>query len=167
ATQEAIVLTGGDARFKTTLVDGQCKGALNFLTGTYAAIADNALAGVVGKVRVGVVGAVVQVVGTIKAIAHAAQAHHTGHVLQFAIAIGRTGQAVQGVIGDVQLHHIAAQLVQGVVFGLDNHAFFHQGGAGSRVAATAFNVHQTQTAGAKCFQRIGGAQLGNIDAGQG
>src|SRR5690606_27359585 len=32
AAQKTIVLAGSDARFKTTLVDGQCKGALNFLT---------------------------------------------------------------------------------------------------------------------------------------
>src|SRR5690606_37435617 len=123
--QKIIILAGSDARLKAALVYGQRESALYFLTGTYAAIADNAFAGVIGKVRIGVVGGVVQMVGAVKAVAHAAQAYDAGHVLQLAIAVGRTGQAVQRVIGDVQLHHVAAQLVQGVVFGLHDHAFFH------------------------------------------
>ena len=43
------------------------------------------------------------------AVAHLAQAHRAGHVLQLAIAIGRAGQAVERMVGDVKLHHALAQ----------------------------------------------------------
>jgi hypothetical protein len=48
--------------------------------------------------------------GVDRVIAHVAQADGTGHVLQLAIAIGGTGQAVQRVVRDVKLHHPAPQL---------------------------------------------------------
>ena len=46
------------------------------------------------------------------AVAHLAQADRAGHVLQFAVAVGGAGQAVERMVGDVELHHAAAQLRQ-------------------------------------------------------
>jgi hypothetical protein len=97
------------------------------------------------------------------AVAHFAQADHASHVLQFAVAVGRAGEAVERVVGDVQLHHALAQLLQLGRLGAHDHAFFHRRGAGGRIAAPAFDLDQAQAAGAEGFQAVGGAQLGDID----
>src|SRR5690606_41788529 len=128
-------------------LDGQGIGTLDFVAGPYATAADDALGRVVGEVGIGCVGGVIQVVGAIEAIAHVPQAHHAGHVLQLAVAVGRTGEAVQRVVGDVELHDIAPQLVQFSVFRADHHAFFDGRGAGRGMAPAAFDFHQAQAAG--------------------
>src|SRR3546814_3141572 len=46
------------------------------------------------------------------AVADVAQADGAGHVLQFAVAIGGTGQAVERMVGDVEFHDAATQLLQ-------------------------------------------------------
>ncbi len=43
------------------------------------------------------------------AVAHFAQADHAGHVLQLAVAVRGAGEAVERMVGDVELHHVAAQ----------------------------------------------------------
>ena len=45
-----------------------------------------------------------QVIGTGVAVAHLSQTHRPGHVLQFAVPVGRTGQTVERVIGNVEPH---------------------------------------------------------------
>ncbi len=52
------------------------------------------------------------VVCAVVAVPHFAQADDAGHVLQLAVAIGGAGEAVQRMIGDVQLHHAATDLGQ-------------------------------------------------------
>ena len=46
----------------------------------------------------------------VEAVTHVAQADGSCHVLQLTVAIGRAGQAVEGMIGDVELHDIATQV---------------------------------------------------------
>ena len=81
---------------------------MDLVAGTYTATACDAL-GLV-EVEVGVTGISrrVEVILTGESVADLAQSDHTGHVLQFAVAVGRTGQAVQRMVGDVELHDIAA-----------------------------------------------------------
>src|SRR5690606_10416456 len=52
AGQEVLVLAGGHAGLEAALVYGQREGALDFLAGAHAAVADDALAGVVGEIGV-------------------------------------------------------------------------------------------------------------------
>ncbi|MCY1199487.1 hypothetical protein D9M72_108910 [compost metagenome] len=165
AVQERLVLARRHARFEALAGDRQRERALGFLAGAHAAVADDALGRVVGEVRVGFVQRALEVVGAVVAVAHVAQAHHAGHVLQFAVAVGRTGQAVQRVVGDVELHDAAAQFVQLRRFGVDHHAVLGRGRARSGVAPPAFDLHQAKPARAEGFQAVGRAQLGNVDAG--
>src|SRR5690606_24423170 len=139
--------------------------ALRFFTGTYATITDDAFGRVVGEVRVGFVLLHSQVVFTVVAVAHVAQADDTGHVLQFAIAVGRAGQAVQRVIGDVQLHDAAADVCQFRGLRTHFHAGFGRRRAGCRVAAAAVDFDQAQAAGTEGFQAFGCAQFRHVDAG--
>ena len=98
------------------------------------------------------------------AVAHFAQADSTRHVLQFAIAIGGAGEAIERMVGDVELHDALAQRVQGVRLGADDHAFFCGGGAGGGGAATALDLDETETARAEGLERIGGAEFRDFGA---
>jgi hypothetical protein len=66
------------------------------------------------------------------AIAHVAQADSARHVLQLAIAVGRTSEAVEWMVGDVELHHALAELLQSFALGVDYEAWHHGCGAGRR-----------------------------------
>ena len=80
------------------------------IAGAHAARTDDALAGIEGEIRIALVLLGGKVIGALIAVAHFAQADDARHILQFAVAIGRTGQAVERMIGDVQLHHAAADV---------------------------------------------------------
>ena len=101
------------------------------------------------------------------AVAHIPEAHGTGHILQFTVAIGGAGQAVEGVVRNVELHHALAQFVEARGLGVHRHAFRTRGGAGSGRAGAAFNLDQAQPAGTKGIEVIGGAELGNVGADHG
>lgn len=167
AVQERLVLPRRHARLEALAGDGQREGALGFLAGAHAAVADDALGGVIGEVRIGLVLLAFQVIGAVIAVAHVAQPHHAGHVLQLAVAVGRTGQAVQRMVGDVQLHHPAPQVVQLGRFGEHHHAVLGRRGARGGIAAPALDLHQAQAARAERLQAVGGAELGDVDAGLG
>src|SRR3546814_2626035 len=49
------------------------------------------------------------------AVAHVAQAHRPRLILQFAIAIGRAGQAVERMVGNIKFHHAARSARLGAV----------------------------------------------------
>ncbi|MDT4831411.1 hypothetical protein FQZ97_649210 [compost metagenome] len=164
---EGFVLARRDLGAEAAAVDGQREGALYLLAGAHAAGADDALARIETEVGVGVVLLGVQVVFAAETVAHLAQPHGSGHVLQLAVAVGRAGQAVQRVVGDVQLHDVAAQLGQFPVLRRDLHAGFGRGGAGGRQATAAFDLHGAQAARAEGLEIVGGAQLRDVDIGQG
>src|SRR5450830_832285 len=150
---ERLPLARRDARLEAPALDGQRKRALGLLAGAHAAVADDALAGVVAEIRVGVVhhglAVATEVVGAVQAVAHLAQTGHAGHVLQLAVAIGRAGQAVQRVVGDVQLHHALAQLLQARALGVHLHAGLGRCGARGREALAALHLDQAQPARAE------------------
>ena len=166
---ERLIHARRHARLETAARDGQREGALGLFAGTHAAVANDALARVIGEVGVGEIldraGADVEVVLALVAVAHLAQADHAGHVLQLAVAIGRAGQAVQGVVGDVELHHALADLGELGRLRGHLHAGLDQGGARRRVAAAALDLDEAQAAGAERLEAVGGAQLGDGVAG--
>ena len=71
------------------------------------------------------------------AVADLAQADGASLILQLAITVGRTGQAVQRVIGDVELHHALAKLGETLVLGMHHHVFVGRRRAGGGRAAPA------------------------------
>ena len=148
--EEGLLDAGGDARIETTTRDRQREGALDFIAGAHAAAAHDALGGIEAEVGVGDVGrdrAVrIEMVAPLHAVAHFAQADHAGHVLQLTVAIGGAGQAVERVVGDVELHHAAAHFGKLGAVGAHHHAGFHRRGARGRHAAPAFDLDQAQAA---------------------
>ena len=144
-----VLAPGADLGIKAAAIDGQGEGALDFAAGPHTAAAHDAFAGIKGEVGVGLVFLGGQMVLALKPVAHFAQSHGAGHVLQFAVAVGRTGQAVQRVIRDVQLHHVASQLGDVAILGGDLHAVLDRGGAAGGHAPAAFYLDRTQPARAK------------------
>ena len=146
-------------------VDGQRERALHFLAGSHAARADDAFARVEGEIGIGSVFPGLQVILALVAVTHFAQAHHTGHVLQFAIAVGGASQAIERMIGDVQLHHATADVRELRRLRAHFHPWRDGGGTGGGIAFAAIDLDQAQAAGAKSFEAVGRAEFGNLDTG--
>ena len=105
--------------------------------------------------------------GVDRLIAHIAQTNRARHVLQFAIAIGRAGQAVKRVVGDVKLHHPATQLFQLAGLGFHPDAGGNGRGARGGRAVAAFDFDKAEAAGAKGLKVVGRAELRHRDANLG
>ena len=164
--EKALPGPGGDARIEAPTIHGQGKSALDILTGAHTAVADDAFGRIIGEIGIAGIGHVGQM-GGFRLEPHLAQPHGSGHILQFAIAVGRAGQAIQRVIRDIHLHDAAADAGQMVVLGHDLGPGGDRSGARGRTALAPFDFHQTQSARAIGLQMFGGAQAGNGDPGQG
>ena len=173
--KEILVHAGGDVRGKAATVDRQCERALHLFAGADAARADDALrrleleVGVRGVLRLPkrigfAVRAREDVVLAGVAVAYVAQADGAGHVLQLAIAVGGAGQAVQRMVGDVELHHALADAGEPVVLRGDLDAGGDGRRARGRRSAAALDLDEAETAGAEGVEAVGGAQLRHHDA---
>ena len=162
---ELLVDAGRDLGLEAATGDGQRERALHLVAGAHAARTDDALGRVEGEVRVGLVLLGVEVVGAVVAVAHLAQAHRARHVLQLAVTVGRTGQAVERMVGDVELHHAAPERLELAGLGVDLHALGDRRGAGCRRAVAALDLDEAEPAGTEGLERIGGAELGDRYAG--
>ena len=173
--KEIVVHAGGDVRGKAAAVDGQRERALHLFTGADAARADDALRRLELEVGVRRVLRLPQRIGfavlareyvvlALIAVAHFAQADGAGHVLQLAIAVGGAGEAVQRMVGDVELHHALADAGETIVLGRHLDAGRDGRGAGGRRAAAAFDLDEAEATRAERVEAIGGAQLRHHDA---
>ena len=100
-----------DPAVKAAPLYRQSKRPLHLFAGPHAARTDDAFGGVIGEIGVAVVlGDKQRIRFAIMAhrevrldrlITHIAQTHGPGHILQFAVAIGRTGQTIQRMVGNV------------------------------------------------------------------
>ena len=170
-TEETIGGTGHHGRLEAAAADGEGESALDLHAGPDTTAADDALGRVEAEVGVrfifrGGVGGIEMVVAG-QPVTDFAQADDAGHVLQFAVAVARAGQAVQRMVGDVKLHDPLAQLGQAGRLGADLHAFLDRRRARCRKAAPAFDLHQAEAAGTEGFELLCGAELGDGDAGRG
>ena len=108
--QEAFIHASRNMGGKAPAINGEREGALHFLASPDTARTHNALGGIKGEIGVAFVflleaeilhaanAAGRCMVVAVIAIAHIAQPHGTRHVLQFAVAIGGTGEAVQRMV---------------------------------------------------------------------
>ena len=100
----------------------------------------------------------------VESVSHIAKSDSSSHVLKFAIAIGRTGQAVKWMIRYIEFHDVASQLRNLRCLCPDFHALFDGRGAGSRIALSTFHFYNAQSARTECLEAVGCAQLRDIDA---
>ena len=153
---------GRDAALETTALDRQREGALNLLAGANAAVADDAFGGIVGEIRVRLVLGVFEVIFAIIAVTHLPQADGPCHVLQLAVAIGRAGEAIERVVGDVKLHHALAQLRKLFRLCPHRHAFFDKRRAGGRRSPSTRDFNEAQAARAEWLDRIRRTKLRDL-----
>ena len=144
--------------------DRERKRPLHLVAGAHAARADDALGRIEGEVRVRLVFLGVEVVGAVVAVAHLAQADRTRHVLQLAIAVGRAGEAIERMVGDVELHDAATQGLELAGLRTHLHAWGDRRGARGRRACAAFDLDEAEAAGSERLEGVGGAELGYRDA---
>ena len=98
-------------RVEAAAVDRQRERALRLLAGAHAARADDALGRVEGEVRVRFVLRLGRG-GSRRGRSALARGPRARHVLQLAVAVGGQVRQIERMVGDVQLHHAAAQLLQ-------------------------------------------------------
>ncbi len=168
--EERLVLAGGNLRLEAAALNGQRERSLHLIAGTHATRADDAQLRIEREVGIALVlgsGTVHLDVVALEAVGSLGDADDLGHVLQLAMPVGRTGHALQRMIGNVQIQHPAPQLRQLLRLRADFHPRSHGGRAGRRETPPPLDLHQAQPAGAEGLQRIGGAQLGHFDPGHG
>ena len=138
----------------------QGEGALHLVTGANAARAGDAFAGVKIEIGVGMVLFLTQM-RVLHVVTHFTQTDRTGLILQFAIAICRTGQTIERMVGNIELHDALAQLLQVRGLRMDDHSGLYGRCATGGCAATSVDFHKAQAARSEAFQIVGGAQLGD------
>ena len=172
-TKKAFAHTGRDAAIEPTSRYRQCEGALHFLASSHATRANDALRRIVGKVRVRLVlrhpvfvGAALgeNVVLALIPITHVAQTDRASHILQFTIAVRSTGQAVKRMVGDIELHHTLAELLEAIGLSMNDETFHRRRGTGGRRAGAAFYLDKTHAAGAERIDHVGRAKLWDLRA---
>ena len=173
--EEGLVHSGRHAALEAASADRQREGALHFLASAHAAIADDALGRIKGEIGVRLVlrlpieiGRAIlareDVVGAVVTVAHVAQPDRARHVLQFAVAVGGAGEAVERMVRDVKLHHAPADGGEAGRLRLDVDARRDRGGAGGRRAVASLDLDEAKAAGAEGLNAVGRAELGNFDS---
>ena len=99
------------------------------------------------------------------AVTDVAQAHGAGHVLQLAITVGTAGEAVERMVGDVELHHALAQLLQPFALGVHDQAGHDRRGAGGRRSGAALDLDDAKAARAERVDHVGRAEFRDLVAG--
>ncbi|TPV98190.1 MAG: hypothetical protein USCAAHI_02356 [Beijerinckiaceae bacterium] len=99
--EEGLHLARRNAAPKAAPVDGEREGPLHFLAGANAAVANDAFRRIIGEIGVGFVLFVGEMIGAVIAVAHIAQPDVARLRLQFAIAVGGAGEAIERMIRDI------------------------------------------------------------------
>ena len=156
---------GGNHGGEAATVDGQRESALHLFAGAHAARADDALGGIEGEIGIGVVHAGIAVDWR----RHNRSALRAGRRRLPSPAVRSrrwpAGQAVQRMIGDIELHHAFAQPLEPVALRPHHHAVRRPASCRTPACPAALDLDQAQPAGTERVQRVGGAQLRDLDAG--
>src|SRR5205814_5427190 len=162
--EERLVLARAHLRLEAAALDRERECALHLFARAHAARADDAFARVEREVRVALVLLRVEVVLARVAVTDLAQADRAGHVLELAVAVGRTREAVERVIGDIELHHVAAHVGDALVLRRDLHALLRLRRAGRGQAFSALDLDEAEPARPERLEVVGRAELRNVDA---
>ena len=116
--------------------------------------ADDAFGRIEGEIRVRRIFFGVEVIGAVVAVSDLAQPHRAGHVLQFAMTVRGTGQAVERMIRDIEFHHAAAQIGEPAGLGPNLHACCYRCRTRCGCASAALDLNQAQPARTERFQAV-------------
>ena len=101
----------------------------------------------------------------VKAVTHLREAHFLGGIEQIDVGIFAAVKQIDGVVGDVKLHHALAQPAEAFALGMDHNAVGDRRRARSRCAGAAIDFDQADPARAEGIEHIGGAELRNFYSG--
>ena len=101
-------------------------------------------------------------IGAVIAVAHVAQTDRAGHVLEFTIAVRRAGETVERMVGDIKLHHAAAEGFQTRRLRVHRDARGDGHRAGGWRAVAPVDLDKAETAGTEGFHVVAGAELGDF-----
>src|SRR5258706_3171375 len=165
--QERFVRAGHDLRREAAPLDCRRERPLHLVTRAHATRADDTERLI--ELEIGITGVVfaLMVVRAGESITRGRHVQPLCHVLQLAVAVGRTGNAVERVVGDVELHHVAAEVCELRGLGADLHAVGNGRRAGRGIPSAALDLHETEAAGAEALEAIGGTQFGDVARGEG
>ena len=135
--------TRRDLRGEATACNCQRESALGLLAGAHATRANDALGAIEAEVRVALVLLGVEMVVTGVAVANLPEPDSSRHVLELAVPVRRAGEAVEGMVRDVKLHHAAAELGEARCLGRHLHAGPDRSRARRRCAGPAVDLDQT------------------------
>src|SRR5690606_24367884 len=165
--EERLVLARGDLRREAAAVDRERERALDFLARANAARAHDALRRIEREVRIALVLLRVEMIRAVVAVAHLAQSDRARHVLQLAVAVRRARETVERMIGDVELHHVAAHVREALRLRRDDHALADFRRARCGQALRTLDLDEAQPARAERLEAVGRAELRDVDAGLG
>src|SRR5690606_24732442 len=148
-----------DLGIESASVDRQRARALYFVARAHAARADDAQIGIEREVRIAEILRRVLMSAAADRITRLRDAQRVRDVLQFAVAVGRAGVALERVIRDVQLEHVLAQLRELLALRSHLHAGRDRRRARGGVTFAAFDLQEAYEPGTKRFHRAGGDQL--------
>ena len=132
--EEGLTHSGRNPAVEAAPIDGQRESALRLLAGAHAAIADDAFGWIISKIGIGFVlrlpfsigSAVVpgeNMIGASRVVADLAQADCSRHILKFAISVGRAGEAIERMVGEIEPHHAATDRIETRRIGLYGNAW--------------------------------------------
>ena len=159
--RQEIDAARSNLRVKSAAENGQRERALHLLAGAHAARADDAFRGFKGEIGIGRVGRRLQMVRAVISVADVAQADIPGLGLQLAVVVGAASEAIQRMVGNVELHDASAQALQARRLGADDHPRFRRRRAGGGRALSAFDFDQAEAARAEGLDTVRRAEFGD------
>ena len=134
---------------------------MELLADIHAALAQDALLGIIGEELVGIVDGVVIADALVAGLLHAVL---IAQVLQLALAVLGAAEAVGAVGGEHQVQHGAPGGDDLPGLGMDDIALSNRSGAGGEQLGIALDLHQADPAGCLRGQILQVAKGGNFDA---
>ena len=134
---------------------------MELLADIHAALAQDALLGIIGEELVGIVDGVVIADALVAGLLHAVL---IAQVLQLALAVLGAAEAVGAVGGEHQVQHGAPGGDDLPGLGMDDIALSNRSGAGGEQLGIALDLHQADPAGSLGSQVFQIAQRGDLDA---
>ncbi len=142
--------------------DGERERALNFLASPHAARADDAFGRIEAEIRIRIVNAGIAVALAVKTVAHLRETHVLGGVEEIDVGVFAAVERIDGVIGDVKLHHAFAQPIEAFALRMHHNSFGDRRRARGRRSGAAIDLDQADAAGPESIEHVGGAEFGNF-----
>ena len=151
---------GRNFRIEPAPLHRQSKCPLHLVTRPDAPRTGNAFRRIKIEIRIGVILLLPQMV-CLYIIAYITQTDGACLILQLTIPVGTASQAVERVIGDVELHHALAQHRETRGLRVNDHAGFDRRRAAGRRTFVAVNLDEAEATGTEAFHAVCSTKFGD------